>query len=109
VRVWDAATGQETLSLKGHTDAVLSVAYSPDGHRIASASKDRTVKVWDTATGLETLSLKGHTDAVINVVMSVAYRPDGQQIASASFDRTVKVWDARPLDAEPARPGPTPR
>ena len=81
------------------------MAFSPDGQRLASASVDETVKVWDAATGQETLTLKGHTGAVT----SVAFSPDGKRLASASADGTVKVWDARPLDAEPAKPGPTPR
>ena len=59
--MWDAATGQETLTLKGHTGDVSSVAFSPDGKRLASAGGDGTVKVWDAATGQETLTLKGHT------------------------------------------------
>ena len=62
VKVWDAATGQEMLTLKGHTVAVSSVAFSPDGKRIVTGSRDKTVKVWDAATGQEMLTLKGHTD-----------------------------------------------
>ena len=53
VKVWDAQTGQETFSLKGHTDWVCSVAFRPDGKRLASASQDQTVKVWDARTGGE--------------------------------------------------------
>jgi WD40 repeat protein len=52
-KVWDAWTGQEKLSLTGHTSVVTSVAYSPDGQRIVSGSNDTTVKVWDAQTGQE--------------------------------------------------------
>ena len=57
-------TGEAPLTLKGHTKAVNSVAFSPDGRRIVSGSADNTVKVWDAATGQETLTLKGHTSSV---------------------------------------------
>ena len=97
VKVWDATTGQESLTLKGHTDAVTSVSFSPDGKRLASASLDQTVKVWDAITGQESLTLKGHTA----LVWSVSFSPDGKRLASASGDQTVKVWDARPLIPEP--------
>jgi WD40 repeat protein len=85
VKVWDATTGQELLTLRGGR----CVIFSPDGQHLA-LTDDRTVKVCDATTGQEVLTLRGHADRVA----SVAYRPDGKHLASASRDRTVKVWDA---------------
>ena len=88
MKVWDAGTGQETLTLKGHTGWVRSVAFSPDGKRLASAScRYRTVKVWDAATGQEILTLKGHT----GFVLSVAFSPDGKRLASAGGESTSRT------------------
>jgi len=87
---WDRLCHSSLLDLKGQTGWVSSVAFRPDGQRLASASWDQTVKVWDTTTGQESLTLKGHT----HWVTSVAFRPDGQRLATASGDKTVKVWDA---------------
>ena len=78
------------LTLKGHTDQVTSVAFSPDGKRIVSGSEDQTLKVWDATSGQETLTLNGHSGRV----MSVAFSPDGKRIVSAGGDQTLKVWDA---------------
>jgi WD40 repeat protein len=61
LKLWDAASGKEILTLKGHTSWVFGVAFSPDGRHLASASWDRTVKVWDAATGQDLITLKGHT------------------------------------------------
>jgi WD40 repeat protein/serine/threonine protein kinase len=91
VKVWDAHTGQELLTFKGHTDTVWGVAFSPDGARIASGSLDKMVKIWDAHTGRGQLILKGHTGGV----MSVAFSRDGKRIVSGSQDQTAKVWDAR--------------
>jgi hypothetical protein len=91
VTVWDAASGREALTLKGHTGAVSGVVFSPDGRRLASASSDQTVKLWDLATGLETLTLKAHGGHVT----SVAFSPDGRLLASANADGAVRLFDAR--------------
>jgi hypothetical protein len=88
VRVWDAASGQELLTLD--TGPVLGVAYSPDGRRLASAGLDATVRVWDATGGQELLTPQGHTGQV----WGVAYSPDGRRLASAGADKTVRVWDA---------------
>jgi WD40 repeat protein len=86
--VWDAATGQLALRIKG---AVGCVAFSPNGRRLASAGGGDTVQMWDAATGQLILTLKGHTSRVA----SVCFSPDGKRIASASEDHTVKIWDAQ--------------
>jgi eukaryotic-like serine/threonine-protein kinase len=89
LKVWDAQTGQEALTLKGHTSEVTSVAFSADGRRIVSGSDDQTVKVWDRRQ--EEFTLKGHAAKVT----SVCFSPDGKHIVSGSDDRTVKVWNVQ--------------
>jgi len=90
VRVWDATSGQTTLTCPGHTDQVTSVAWSPDGTRLASASYDKTIRVWDASNGASLFTYTGHA----GTVLSVAWSPDGKRLASASADKTVRVWDA---------------
>src|SRR3989440_6829086 len=75
----------------GHKGPVLSVAWSPDGTRIASASVDQTVQVWEAPSGRLLQTCTGHRGPVL----SVAWSPDGTRIASASDDQTVQVWEAQ--------------
>ena len=86
---WQRKVGSGHTTLHGHTGYVTSVAFSPDGSRLASASFDGTVKVWNAATTKETLTIKGHTGRV----HCVAFSPDGSRLASGDDD-TVRLWDA---------------
>jgi len=74
--------------LGGHTEAVTSVSFSPDGKTIASASLDGTVKLWNTE-GKLLHTLQSHTSGV----SSVSFSPDGKMFASVSSDKTVKLWN----------------
>jgi len=97
IKVWDAATGQETLTLTGHSGPVASVSFSPDGSRIVSGVgglDGGEIKVWDAATGQETLlTLEGHPS-----VLSVSFSPDGRRIVSGGLALTAKVWNISSLD-----------
>jgi eukaryotic-like serine/threonine-protein kinase len=88
-RIWDVATGEELLVLKGHTKWINAVAFSPDGKRLATASGDKTAKLWDAETGQEITTLIGH-QARVNAVV---FAPDGMRLFTASDDSLVKVWD----------------
>lgn len=92
--IWDSETGNREFKLAGaHSNAIQSIAFSPDGYRVVTGSWDNTVnlKVWDIPSGEICLGpLTGH----INWVNSVAFSPDGTFIASASDDKTIRIWDA---------------
>ncbi len=97
VQVWAANTGTDawTYMSSSYNDNVNTVAWSPDGRRIASGSgeyqgNNHTVQVWDAADGANVFTYRGHS----NAVFAVAWSPDGKRIASGSDDNTVQVWDA---------------
>ena len=82
--------GQARRSFTGHDSCLSSVAFSPDGARIVTASYDDTARVWGAASGRELARLEGHGSAV----RSAAFSPDGARIITASGDNTARVWDA---------------
>ena len=77
------------LILQGHTSPVLTVAWSPDGKRIASGSDDKTVRIWDSVGGKELQTLSGHTAGV----KCVAWSANGQRLASGDSMQTALIWD----------------
>jgi WD40 repeat protein len=103
VFVWDARNGHELLALKGHRDQVTSVTFTLDGHRLASATAEGTVKIWDADTGQELLALSGALgDAPFSKdgQHALAFSPDGRQLASIRENGTVIEWDAREATPE---------
>ncbi|KAJ7327978.1 WD40-repeat-containing domain protein, partial [Mycena albidolilacea] len=90
IHIWDAFTGTKLQTLQGHSDFVLSLAFSPDGKHLVSGSRDKTVRIWEVVTGTELDTLQGHS---LNV-RSVGFSPDGKYVASGSEDNTVRTWDA---------------
>lgn len=75
--------------LRGHTNTVTSVNWSPDDMQLASGSRDNTARLWSGASGQSILTYRGHSLAVL----IVAWSRDGHLIASGSKDKTVQVWD----------------
>ena len=68
----------------------MGVAFSGDGKRVVTASRDNTARIWDAESGKEIAVLKGHT----GFVWSAAFSGDGKRVVTASFDSTARIWDA---------------
>jgi WD40 repeat protein len=91
----DASMAEELLKVQAHPGAVWSVAFSPDGARLATSGEEGAAKVWDSSTGQELWAASDHTGAVYGL----AFSADGRLLATAGEEGIVRVWSISP-DAE---------
>ena len=110
--LWNVDTHQRTVELKGHDNAVKSIAFRPpDGRMLASGGFDGSVILWDVASGSQLGKPLGVSAAPASSdsrprddgarVMAVAFSADGSKLASATYDNTVTLWDPQTRKMSP--------
>jgi len=91
IKIWDPVINREVLRFYGST-AIIQVAFSPDGKRIAACTKLGRIVLIDALSGVDILSLRGHSFHW--GPLPVAFSPDGSQFISGGMDKTINVWNA---------------
>ena len=89
VKLLDPKDGRVVAVSEGHTSAVWSAAFSPEGAILATGDGGGVVKLWNTGTQ-QVMTVTAHTDTVSSLMFS----PDGRVLATTSYDKTGKLWDA---------------
>jgi WD40 repeat protein/class 3 adenylate cyclase len=113
VPIWDVTTGELVTTLVGHEGQVTSVAYSPQGRRIATGSYDGFIRLWDASSGTEVHAVdviaprSPRREAEFEGVVALAFSPDGRWLVSDGVgrSRSLTVWDADTLERRWKLPG----
>ncbi|KAG1818442.1 WD40-repeat-containing domain protein [Suillus subaureus] len=90
VKIWGAKTRKLVVTLKGHTNSVVCLAWTPDGKTLISGSTDYSIRTWNTSNWKQIAVLDGHT----NNIFGIAISPNGRILASASWDVAVVSFSA---------------
>jgi len=92
IKIWDTQKREERKSINsGHSGLITNLTYSPDGTRLLSSSRDKTLKLWSVADGRLLKTFEGHATAVLDA----AFHPNGEYIVSTSLDTTMRIWDTK--------------
>lgn len=87
VHLWNIPHRTVNLTLKGHTDTVNALAFTPNGNMLASGSDDKTIRLWDTSTGTEILNMPS------GKIHALAFSMDGKILASINSVFRIQLWD----------------
>ena len=93
-RIWEVATGQEIVVLRGHSAEVTDVEFSPEGDHILTASWDGSIRTWEVISGSPLFVMRGPT----NPVRRASFDRGGLRVLSSSTDNTIRIWSA--IDGE---------
>lgn len=86
IRLWDLNTGRAVVTLSGHQAQIIGLAFSPDGNRLVSGARDKSIRIWSVSAGND---IRIFSTKATN---SVAFSPDGKMVASSSY-KEVLFWD----------------
>ena len=89
IMIWDARTGELIARLAGHSDSISNLRFSPDGHLLASSSRDKTVHIWNLITRRIVGTLRAETG-----IPALSFSSDGRLLASGHPNGKVCIWDA---------------
>jgi hypothetical protein len=103
IKIWDVSTGTLKTTLRGHSSGIYTMAFSPDGTRLLSGSKDDTIKLWDVKMGVQVLSIpmRSMPERPVlrgGMVSQVVFSPDGKTIAADKGDSIFLYESEKSLD-----------